>query len=319
MAVAPAHVPVMLREIIEGLAPCDKGLYVDGTFGRGGYARAILEFAQTNVVGIDRDPEAIEAGQEAVRNYAPRLRLIHGAFGDMRFLLNEEKISSVDGIALDLGVSSPQIDKAERGFSFQEDGPLDMRMSREGRTAADFVNQTSEKELADLIFHFGEERLSRRVSRAIVKTRQEKPITRTGELAALICSVVPRSKDGVHPATRTFQALRIAVNDELGELQRVLKAAEALLKPTGRLAVVSFHSLEDRCVKDFLRNRSLSAPRASRHAPETGDVSGPTFRLLTRKPQVPSAAEIEVNPRARSARLRVAERTDAPSPTENAA
>lgn len=319
MTVSPSHIPVMLREVVEALAPRDGGIYVDGTFGRGGYSRVILESAKTQVVGIDRDPEAIEAGQEAVRAYGSRLRLIHGAFGDMKELLARENIREVDGVTLDLGVSSPQIDTPARGFSFQEDGPLDMRMSRQGRTAADIVNESGEKELADIIFNLGEERFARRVARQIVASRKENPITRTVSLAAIVRSVVPRSKDGVDPATRTFQALRIAVNDELGELTRGLEAAEKILRPEGRIAVVSFHSLEDRCVKNFLRSRSDSAPRGSRHAPESESFVKPTFRLLTRKPSLPSAAEIEANPRSRSARLRAAERTSASLPTENAA
>ncbi len=314
-----SHVPVMLREVVEALAPHDGGLYVDGTFGRGGYSRAILEAAQTNVIGIDRDPEAIKAGQETVRTYAPRLRLIEGAFGDMKNLLARENVSEVDGVALDLGVSSPQLDEAQRGFSFQEDGPLDMRMSGQGRAASDIVNSASEKELADIIYLFGEERYARRVARRLVWAREKQPITRTLELAEHVRAAVPRSKDGIDPATRTFQAFRIVVNDELGELQRGLQAAESLLKPGGRLAVVSFHSLEDRCVKDFLRRRSEGAPRASRHAPGPGPAVAPLFRVLTRKPQTPSQAESDANPRARSARLRVAEKLPVLPTTENAA
>jgi len=313
------HIPVMLREVIEALAPRDGGIYVDGTFGRGGYSRALLDSAQTQVIGIDRDPQAIAEGQDMVRAYGSRLRLVHGAFGAMDDLLRDENIEAVDGVTLDLGVSSPQLDQAERGFSFQGDGPLDMRMSCQGRTAADIVRHASEKELADIIFHFGEERYARRVARQIVAARQEQPIERTRQLAALVRTVVPRSADGVDPATRTFQALRIAVNDELGELRGGLLAAEEILKPTGKLAIVSFHSLEDRCVKDFMRARSSAAPRASRHAPVTNEAVKPTFNLITRKPQHPSATEIEANPRSRSARLRVAERTDATIQTETAA
>ncbi len=310
----------MLREVVEALAPRDGGIYVDGTFGRGGYSRAILEAGETSVIGIDRDPEAIEAGASLLRRFGKRLRLLHGAFGDMRALLAKENIGAVDGVTFDLGVSSPQLDDASRGFSFQEDGPLDMRMSREGATAADLVNKASERELADIVFHFGEERFARRVARALVAARKEKALTRTSELAKIVRAAVPRSKDGLDPATRTFQALRIAVNDELGELQRGLLAAEAVLKPSGRLAVVSFHSLEDRCVKDFMRGRSASAPRASRHAPDVAAREmEPVFRLLTRKPIAPAADEMEANPRSRSARLRVAERTDALAPMENAA
>ena len=311
------HVPVMLREVIEALAPRDGGIYVDGTFGRGGYSRALLESGKTNVIGIDRDPEAIAAGQRMMKDYGPRLRLIHGTFGQMQDLLGPQHISKIDGITFDLGVSSPQLDQPERGFSFQEDGPLDMRMSCEGPSAADLVNNASEAELADIIYQYGEERFSRRVARRIIESRSEKQITRTAELAELVRSVVPRSKDGVDPATRTFQGLRIAVNDELGEIERGMKDAELYLKPQGRLAIVSFHSLEDRCVKGFMRDRSSAAPRASRHAPSpnTPTVKA-TFCLLTRKPQVPSDAEIEANPRSRSAKLRVAERTDALISTE---
>ncbi len=319
MFVSQPHIPVLLREVVEALAPRDGGIYVDGTFGRGGYSRAILESARAYVIGIDRDPEAIEAGQALVRAFGQRLRLIQGTFGNMRELLAKENVASVDGVALDLGVSSPQLDQAERGFSFQEDGPLDMRMSREGQSAADIVNHASEKDIADIVFHFGEERYARRVARAIVAARQQEPLKRTSRLASVVRSVVPRSKDGVDPATRTFQALRIAVNDELGELQRALQAAEELLKPQGRLAIVSFHSLEDRCVKTFLRDRSELASRSSRHAPDIGESVKPTFRLLNRKPCLPSAAEIEANPRSRSARLRSAERTNDSIPTEKAA
>ncbi len=317
---APApHMPVMLREVIAALNPKAEGLYVDGTFGRGGYTRALLTATSMRVVGIDRDPEAIAAGQSMVQDFAPRFKLLQGVFGDMESLLATENVAAVDGVTLDLGVSSPQLDQAERGFSFQDDGPLDMRMSRSGATAADIVNATAERELADLIFKYGEERHSRRVAKRIVAERATTPFTSTRQLASVVRQAVPRSADGIDPATRTFQALRIAVNDELGELERGLRAAERLLKPQGRLAIVSFHSLEDRCVKDFLRQRSADAPRASRHAPANDRVAPPSFRLLNRKPQLPSESDIAVNPRARSARLRVAERTDAPALWENAA
>ena len=311
------HIPVMLQEVIDALAPRDGGIYIDGTFGRGGYSRAILNAGATNVIGIDRDPDAIAAGQSMVRDYGNRLRLVHGAFGDMRALLGDEHAGKIDGITFDLGVSSPQLDEADRGFSFQEDGPLDMRMSKQGRTAADIVNSVAERELANMIYTYGDERFSRRVAKRIIDARKEKPITRTTQLASLIREVVPRSKDGVDPATRSFQALRIAVNDEMGELERGLAASEFYLKTGGRLAIVSFHSLEDRCAKEFLRSRSDSAPRGSRHAPSSDIPVKPTFRLMTRKPQVPSAAEIDANPRSRSARLRSAERTDSPILTES--
>jgi len=316
---AAPHIPVMLREVLAGLEPKANGIYVDGTFGRGGYSRALLTAAATVVVAIDRDPDAIAAGQGMVAEFAPRFKLLQGEFGAMDELLTAANIERVDGVTLDLGVSSPQLDEAERGFSFQEDGPLDMRMSRDGESAADLVNHRDESELADIIFHFGEERYARRVARRIVAARAEAPITRTRRLAEIVRQAVPRSGDGIDPATRSFQALRIAVNDELGELRRGLQAAERLLKPQGRLAIVAFHSLEDRCVKDFLRQRSAEAPRVSRHAPANDQAPAPTFRLITRKPQTPTDADCVANPRARSARLRIAERTDAPAHRESAA
>lgn len=312
------HIPVMLAEVMAALELHDNGVYIDGTFGRGGYSRAMLAKPGVTVYGIDRDPEAIVAGQAMVKEFAPRFKLLQGAFGDMLHLLANEHASLVDGIALDIGVSSPQINQAERGFSFQADGPLDMRMSLSGPTAADIVNTRTERELADLIYLFGEEHYSRRIAKRIVAERASTPLTRTQQLADLVRKVVPRSADGLDPATRTFQALRIVVNDELGELERGMKAAEKLLKPQGRLVVVAFHSLEDRCVKEFLRVRSGKNTGVSRYAPANDTGLAPTFRLLTRKPLVPSSADIAHNPRARSAKLRVAERTEAPPPMENA-
>lgn len=315
-----AHTPVMLHEVIEALAPKDNGIYVDGTFGRGGYTRALLSAAKTRVVGIDRDPEAIASGQALVDEFKPRLTLLHGPFGAMDILLAGEQIRRVDGVTLDLGMSSPQIDTPERGFSFKADGPLDMRMGQSGPTAADIVNHMDERELADIIFQYGEEHHSRRVAKRIVEARSAGRITHTKQLADIVRGAVPRSADGIDPATRTFQALRIYVNDELNELRRGLEAAESLLKPQGRLAVVSFHSLEDRVVKDFLRRRSAEHSGVSRHMPANDQgAPAPSFRLLTRKPQTPSAGEARDNPRARSAKLRVAERTNSPDPKENAA
>jgi 16S rRNA (cytosine1402-N4)-methyltransferase len=321
MSEPQTHIPVLLREVIEGLRVKDGGIYVDGTFGRGGYARAILEATKTNrVIGIDRDPEAVAVGEKLAASYKSRFTILHGPFGAMDVLLAGEQIRQVDGVTLDLGVSSPQINQASRGFSFQADGPLDMRMSQSGPTAADIVNRLDETELANIIYTCGEERLSRRIARRIVESRTQHPITTTHQLASLVRSVVPRSGDGIDPATRTFQALRIHVNDELGELRRGLEAAESLLKPQGRLAVVSFHSLEDRAVKEFLRRRSGNSANVSRHVPANDDAAPvPSFRLLTRKPQSPSSEEIRINPRARSAKLRVAERTDAPALKESAA
>jgi len=309
--VTPAHVPVLAAEMVATLAPAAGRLYLDGTFGAGGWSRALLEAAPCRVVAIDRDPEAIIIGRELARSFAGRLTVVEGCFGEMDRLLRPLGIDSVNGVALDLGVSSPQLDDPSRGFSFRADGPLDMRMAGAGSTAADLVNTLPEMALAGLIRTLGEERFARRVARAIVRAREAAPITRTAALADLVRQTVPG--DGrIDPATRTFQALRIAVNDEEGELERGLAAAERLLAPGGRLAVASFHSLEDRRVKNFLRTRSGAAPRASRHAPAARQAA-PSFRLIARKPVVPGAAEIARNPRARSARLRTAERTAAPA------
>jgi 16S rRNA (cytosine1402-N4)-methyltransferase len=300
---------VLLAEAIAALAPRDDGLYVDGTFGAGNYSRAILEAARCRVVALDRDPAAVALGGAIASAYAGRLTVVEGRFGDLERILAGLGIVRVTGIALDLGFSSDQMEDASRGFSFRADGPLDMRMSREGATAAELVNTLPEAALADLIYLYGEERHSRRVARAIVTARAKAPLTRTGELAALVRKVVP-SAGGIDPATRTFQALRMEVNDELGELERALVAAERLLEPGGRLAIVAFHSLEDRKVKDFLRARS-GGIGGSRHRPNPSRRA-PTFTLLTRRPVRPTAAEIARNPRARSARLRAAERTAAP-------
>lgn len=313
------HIPVLLAEVVDALAPRDGAVYVDGTFGRGGYTTALLAAAACRVIGIDRDPEAIRAGTALPEHRAGRLTLIQGRFGEMATLLGPPDAASIAGITLDLGVSSPQLDIAERGFSFRQDGPLDMRMGGDGPTAADLVNSLEETDLADVIYRFGEERHSRRVARAIVAARLTARIERTVQLAEIVRRAVPRSADGIDPATRTFQGLRIAVNDELGELDRGLAAAETLLEPGGRLAVVTFHSLEDRPVKAFLRDRSgASGGGPSRHAPSLSSftAAAPTFRLIQRRPVVPSEAELRRNPRARSAKLRVAERTAAPARAE---
>jgi 16S rRNA (cytosine1402-N4)-methyltransferase len=303
------HIPVLMREVVDALQPRDGGRYVDGTFGAGGYTTAMLDRADCQVIAIDRDPDAIDAGRALAERYAPRLRLIEGRFGDMADLLSAEGVDDVDGVALDLGVSSMQFDQADRGFSFRASGPLDMRMEKSGPSAADLVNEADEAELADIIFRYGEERRSRRVARAIVEARKQKRIETTGELAEIVRRAVgPQGRDESDPATRTFQALRIAVNDELGELVRGLTAAEQVLAPGGRLAVVSFHSLEDRAVKEFVRARAGRTPGPSRHAPPRAEAEAAKLRDLTRKPVAPSAAEIAANPRARSARLRVAEK-----------
>ncbi len=316
---APApggHTPVLLSEVIEALRPRDGGIYVDGTFGAGGYATAILESAQCRVWAIDRDPAAVARGAALAERFSGRLVVIEGCFGQMDRLLGDESLSGVNGIALDLGVSSPQLDAPERGFSFRFDGPLDMRMagpgSDSGPSAADVVNDSTEAELAELIYRYGEERRSRQVARAIVAARREKPIERTLELAEIVRRVVRRAADGRDPATRTFQALRIYVNDELGELERGLEAAERLLSPDGRLAVVAFHSLEDRIAKDFLATRSGQGPGVSRHRPAMAPPA-PSFERLFRRAKRPDAAECAANPRARSARLRAARRTIAPA------
>ena len=316
-APAAGHVPVLLREVVDALAPQDGAVFVDGTFGAGGYSTALLEAADCRVWGIDRDPEALAAAAPLEQRFAGRLKLIAGRFGDMLALLRDHGVSAVDGVALDLGVSSLQLDRAERGFSFRLDGPLDMRMERRGPSAADLVNRLDEADLAQLIHDYGEERKARGVARAIVAARQAGPITRTGQLADIVRRALrprPRRAEDTDPATRTFQALRIAVNDELGELERGLAGAEALLRPGGRLAVVAFHSLEDRRVKRFLRRHAGEAPRPSRHLPASPEAEpGASFQLLWRDAVTPGAAEIAANPRARSARLRAAERTAAPA------
>ncbi|MCY4547361.1 MAG: 16S rRNA (cytosine(1402)-N(4))-methyltransferase RsmH [Defluviicoccus sp.] len=314
---AGAHLPVMLDRVLAAIAPRDGAIYVDGTFGAGGYSRAILDSARCRVCGIDRDPATAPAAAALESRYGGRFQFVPGRYGDMDSLLAARGIHAVDGVALDVGVSSMQLDSAERGFSFRADGPLDMRMSSTGRSAAEIVNEESERSLAAIIRDYGEERRARRVARAIVEARGEAPITRTGRLAAVVRQAVGQGGGGRHaidPATRTFQAIRIHVNDELGELARGLSAAETLLRPGGRLAVVTFHSLEDRAVKRYLVERSEARPLPSRHAPDAPAGEPPArFRLLGRRAIRPGEAEIAANPRARSARLRAAERTETPS------
>lgn len=309
-----AHVPVLLGAVLEALEPVDGGVYLDATFGAGGYSEAILQAADCTVWGLDRDPEAIARGEALVRRYPGRLHPVQGRFGALDSVLDQHGALPLDGIAFDLGVSSPQLDVAERGFSFRFDGPLDMRMGRDGPSAADAVNSLDEDSLARILRDYGEEKKFRRVARAILAAR---PLHRTAELAEVVRQAAgPAKAHQIDPATRTFQGLRIYVNDELGELHRGLRAAERALKPGGRLAVVSFHSLEDRAVKQFLRERSGDLPRASRHSPAADPASAipePTFRTLYRSARKPRPEEAEGNPRARSARLRAAERTAAPS------
>jgi 16S rRNA (cytosine1402-N4)-methyltransferase len=302
------HIPVLVDRVVEWLAPHARGRYVDATFGAGGYTRAILRTAEARVVGLDRDQGAIARGADLVERARGRLELVEERFGNLRAVVAD---ASVDGVVFDLGVSSMQLDHAERGFSFRIDGPLDMRMGRGGPSAADVVARASERDLAAIIATLGEERHARAVARAIVKARGVQAIGTTRALADIVARVVHAREGAIHPATRTFQALRIFVNEELVELAHALAAAERALKPGGRLVVVSFHSLEDRIVKNFLTERGR-APAFSRHQPEVM-AAPPSFRLLTRKPQTPDEVEIAANPRARSAKLRAAERTDAPA------
>jgi 16S rRNA (cytosine1402-N4)-methyltransferase len=305
------HLPVMLDEVLAALAPRDGGVYLDGTFGGGGYARAILEQASCTLWAIDRDPEAIERGAGLVARFPGRLHLLHGQFGDMVALLDQAGVTQLDGVVLDLGVSSFQLDDAERGFSFRHDGPLDMRMGKHGTSAADLVNTLPESALADVLYELGEERASRRIAKAIVAARLEAPIETTGRLAGIIRSVLPPDRSGNHPATRSFQALRIKVNDELQQIEDALAQAVRLLSPGGRLVVVAFHSLEDRIVKRFMSEAAGRTGAPSRHDPAglmTRDA--PNFRLLTARALRPGSPETDRNPRSRSARLRALERLD---------
>ncbi|MEA3017680.1 MAG: rRNA (cytosine1402-N4)-methyltransferase [Sphingomonadales bacterium] len=312
----PPHVPVLIDEVIAGLAVAEGETHVDGTFGAGGYTRAIIEKGAARVFAFDRDPDAIREGEEFAAACGGRLTLVPERFSRMRQALAARGVDAVDGVALDIGISSMQIDRAERGFSFQADGPLDMRMSQEGRTAAELLNEASEQEIADILWRYGEEPKSRRIARAIVAAR---PIERTGQLAEIV-----RKALGWHagmkkdPATRTFQALRIHLNEELQELEGGLEAAEQVLRPGGRLAVVTFHSLEDRVVKRFLKERSGDLPAGSRHLPERAAPARPASFDAVARPVRAGEAEVRANPRARSATLRVARRTAAPSWTTEA-
>ncbi|WP_417728070.1 16S rRNA (cytosine(1402)-N(4))-methyltransferase RsmH [Roseovarius sp.] len=298
------HIPVLLRPLIAAVAPV-RGVWLDGTLGAGGYTRALLEAGADQVIGVDRDPLALEMARDWGAAYGERLRLVQGNFAQM-----DDYATDLDGVVLDLGVSSMQLDRAERGFSFMKDGPLDMRMSQDGPTAADLVNTAAEAELADILYLYGEERASRRIARAIVKARDVAPIETTLQLASLVERCLPRSKPGqAHAATRSFQAIRIAVNDEYGALIDGLEAAERALRPGGQLAVVTFHSIEDRMVKRFMQLRSGGGGTGSRHAPEIAREE-PQFILKSRKAIGPDDEELAENPRSRSARLRVAVRTD---------
>ena len=306
------HIPVLLKPLLEVVAPV-KGVWLDGTFGAGGYARALLEAGATRLIGVDRDPDALARAAEWAGSYRTRLSLHEGRFGALDTIARGAGVEGLDGIVLDIGVSSMQIDEADRGFSFMQDGPLDMRMEQAGRSAADIVNTATESDLADILFQLGAERASRRIARSIVRARGEADIQTTRELAHIIERALPRAKPGqAHPATRSFQALRIAVNDELGELVRGLVAAEAMLSPGGFLAVVTFHSLEDRIVKRFMQARSGKTPGASRYMPQA-PAEEPAFQTVTRKAIVADDEELAANPRARSAKLRVARRLKAPA------
>jgi 16S rRNA (cytosine1402-N4)-methyltransferase len=306
------HIPVLLGEVCEALEARRGGTFVDGTFGAGGYTGAILDTdLQNKVVAIDRDPDAIMSGVSLVARANGRLTLVPGRFGELEKIVHEQGLGEVDGVVLDIGVSSMQLDQPERGFSFRNDGPLDMRMEREGLSAADLVNEAPEAELADIFYHYGEERRARAVARSIIEARRKAPFETTGQLAELVASLIWQEPGAMHPATRVFQALRIAVNDELGELVRALHAAERVLRPGGRLAVVTFHSLEDRIVKQFFAARTGRAASGSRHLPGTASAQ-PSFTAVTRGPVVATDAEIAANPRSRSAKLRAGERTEAP-------
>lgn len=306
-----SHNPVMVDEVINYMAPRDGEVYLDGTFGAGGHTRAMLKAADCRVFAIDRDPYVEVFISRMEEEFASRVTFLPGKFSDMKVLLNEQGVKSVDGILLDIGVSSMQIDTPKRGFSFLHDGPLDMRMGGEGENASDFINRAEEEELAGILFKYGGERMSRRIARAIVTARSEEPITKTGQLVDIIKKAVAVYNDKINPATRTFQALRMWVNDELGELKKGLNAAEEILAPHGRLVTITFHSGEDSIVKEFLNRQSGKEQGYSRHHPlPVQEKSKPAFKLITRKAVKPGMAEIDLNPRARSAKLRAAERTD---------
>ncbi|MGJ8624883.1 MAG: 16S rRNA (cytosine(1402)-N(4))-methyltransferase RsmH [Yoonia sp.] len=304
-AATPPHIPVLIRPLIAACSPIS-GTWLDGTFGAGGYSKLLLEAGADHIIGVDRDPSVFKMAHWATENDA--VTLVEDTFSNLDVVA-----SDLDGVVLDLGVSSMQLDQAERGFSFMRDGPLDMRMGQDGQSAADIINEAEETDIADILFTYGEERASRRIARKIVQERDREPITTTLRLAKIIEGCLPRSKPGQsHPATRSFQAIRIAVNDEYGQLAEGLEAAERALKPGGHLAVVTFHSVEDRMVKRFLQQRAGGMGNANRYAPEL-ETEKPAFKIITKKAKGPDEDELAQNPRSRSAKLRVARRTDAPA------
>lgn len=303
------HIPVLLEEVCRALCPIRDSILIDGTFGAGGYSRAFLKKHAAQVIGIDRDPSALEMAEHWQAEY-PALTLVQGVYSELDAIARDWAQGPVTAVVLDIGVSSMQLDQSARGFSFMRDGPLDMRMSSEGPSAADLINTADEAVLADIFYHYGEDRASRRIARAVIRERAKAPISSTLHLAGIVADVLPKPRPGqAHPATRVFQALRIAVNDELGELVRGLAAAEAVLSPGGRLVVVTFHSLEDRIVKRYLQMASATSTGGSRHGPSQS-LADPRFERPA-KPQEAGPAELDRNPRSRSARLRTAVRTSA--------
>lgn len=303
------HVPVLMDDAVAALQPVAGGVYLDGTFGGGGYARAVLTRAACQLYAIDRDPAAVARAQALVAEFPARFEIMPGRISELAQMLAARQVLGLDGAVFDLGLSSYQIDDPMRGFSFRRDGPLDMRMGQDGRSAADLVNSCPEAELADILFKYGDEKASRRVAKAIIERRAVQKFTTTADLAAVIRGVVRADKSGIDPATRSFQALRIAVNEELADIEAALEQASALLRPQGRLVVVSFHSLEDRIVKHFFASCAGRAPGTSRHDPAGLKPAAPAqFKLVTKSAVAPGAEEVRVNPRARSAKLRVMER-----------
>lgn len=313
---AEPHAPVLLREVVQHMDMQERKIIVDGTFGAGGHTRALLENSDAVVVSIDRDSFTQPYVEMIQQEFGDRFIFVPGRFGDMEHLLAERGIASVDGILLDIGVSSMQLDTPRRGFSFREDGPLDMRMDADsGRVAADLINHAGEEEIAGVIFKYGDERYSRKIARAIVNARTEAPITRTAHLADIVAQAIGRHHDEIHPATRTFQAIRMWVNEELYELETALHAAEKILAPDGRLLTITFHSGEDKIVKEFINSRCGKAEGISRYMPlpqEYSAAQDETFRWIERKVITPADDELRANPRSRSAKLRVAERTATP-------